>query len=196
MGVFAPVSSACRCHSERSSRSPIAVSQTDAPREFSRQYYVEVADRVRAKNRKVTSSARVSGGPPWSAARFFARSLVTRLPAAISGPTKKLSYLAMRIASSRSSSAVNVFFSACRFNKIVSRSLSRTISPGTSAPSMLYVNLYLEGHGPSNERSGHVRIFRCEIARFVNKRRASRRRRPNTLQEIVALGCTENDEDA
>jgi hypothetical protein len=69
------------------------------------------------------------------------------LAAAISGPTKKLSYLAMRIASLRSSSAVNVFFSACRFNKIVSRSLSRTISPGTSAPSTLYVNLYLEGHG-------------------------------------------------
>jgi hypothetical protein len=78
----------------------------------------------RAKNRNVVSCATVRGGPPVSATRVFLRRSASRCRAITSGPLRKLSNLAARRASSRSSSGGNNFLRARLSAKISSRSLS------------------------------------------------------------------------
>jgi hypothetical protein len=72
----------------------------------------------------IVSCAAVSGGSPMSATRFLSRRFVNRSRADTSGPLRKLSSLAVRRASSGSSSGGNKFLCARRSQKILSRSLS------------------------------------------------------------------------
>jgi hypothetical protein len=66
----------------------------------------------------------VRGGPPLSATRFLPPRSADRCRAITSGPSGKLSSLAVRHASSRSSSGGNKFLCARLSAKILSRSLS------------------------------------------------------------------------
>ena len=92
----------------------------------------------RVKNRNMVSRAAVRGGPPLSATRFLSRRFANRCRADTSGPLRKLSNLAVRRASSRSSSGGNKFLCARLSAKILSRSMSllSCLSPYLSGPSI------------------------------------------------------------
>jgi hypothetical protein len=83
----------------------------------------------------MVSRAAVRGGPPLSATRFLSRRFANRCRADTSGPLRKLSNLAVRRASSRSSSGGNNFL------RTRLSALSRSLSLSTC------LRPYLEGQG-------------------------------------------------
>jgi hypothetical protein len=89
----------------------------------------------RVKNRNMVSRAAVRGGLPLSATRFLSRRFANRCRADTSGPLRKLSNLAVRRASSRSSSGGNNFL------RTRLSALSRSLSLSTC------LRPYLEGQG-------------------------------------------------
>ena len=91
----------------------------------------------KVRNRNMVSCAAVRGGPPLSATRFLSRRFANRCRADTSGPLRKLSNLAVRRASSRSSSGGN----NCLCTRLSAKMLSR------SSSLLSCLRPYLEGQG-------------------------------------------------